>query len=464
MDSNGSNNNKDRPDDKGVAGSTSVEEEVSRKRPFKRLAQDVSSNTYSRGNNNIMGLELNRDQMNENIPEGLETMVRRMISKATQDMQNRMDTIQNENIELKDKCNELEIKVKDLTLKNEYNEWSYMAEDIPASHWIERGFSEEYAQQMRSFISMIKDCTHQLRRGASLEIKLISSGDDMLHDDILLPHWKEFVDALQQYQKFEYREAYGFQRFAIINVQLHQEVINMLAPALQTVKLKNLVLGRNIGSEVVSFMAEIIHHNPYIQSIGLSNQIDNVDYMQRLCNAIKKSASNYVETLELYSVLDGNNSEMMRIALDASLHLAKLGLPDNGIGFAGASVIANFLASDPPLKEMCLDDNVLNNDDAELLANSLQSNTHLKRLHLHNNNITAVGRRVLLESVFNVSNLNACAASNDKCEVHGLNPDISKINRYAHPSDNRAMKIFTMLSAIDDEFFNMSCLGEYHTN
>ena len=90
----------------------------------------------------------------------------------------------------------------------------------------------------------------------------------------------------------------------------------MLAPALQTVKLKNLVLGRNIGSEVVSFMAEIIHHNPYIQSIGLSNQIDNVDYMQRLCNAIKKSASNYVETLELYSVLDGNNSEMMRIALE----------------------------------------------------------------------------------------------------------------------------------------------------
>ena len=109
---------------------------------------------------------------------------------------------------------------------------------------------------------------------------------------------------------------------------------------------------------------------------------------------------------------------------------------------------------------MCLDDNVLNNDDAELLANSLQSNTHLKRLHLHNNNITAVGRRVLLESVFNVSNLNACAASNDKCEVHGLNPDISKINRYAHPSDNRAMKIFTMLSATDDEFFNMSCLGD----
>ena len=218
MSSNGSNDTNDRPGDEGLAGSASMEEETSRKRPFKRLAQDVSSNTYSRGNNNIMGLELNRDQMNESIPEGLESIVRSMVSTATQDMQNRMDTIQNKNKEridsmqtaidaLTKKNQELENTVKDLTLKNEYNEWSYTAEDIPASYWIEHGLVEEESAERNEFISTMKEYTHQLRQGESPKtIELAVVETDLLHDDILLPHWKELTDALMQYQKFNHRE------------------------------------------------------------------------------------------------------------------------------------------------------------------------------------------------------------------------------------------------------------------
>lgn len=73
MSSNGSNDNKDRPDDGGVARS----EVSTRKRPFKSLVSCVSS-TYSSGNNNINGRSesMNRDQINESIPVGLESMVR----------------------------------------------------------------------------------------------------------------------------------------------------------------------------------------------------------------------------------------------------------------------------------------------------------------------------------------------------------------------------------------------------
>lgn len=52
-----------------------------------------------------------------------------------------LNTVHNRRVEFEQRCieltqrnQELEIKVKDLTLKNEYNEWSYTAEDIPASY------------------------------------------------------------------------------------------------------------------------------------------------------------------------------------------------------------------------------------------------------------------------------------------------------------------------------------------
>jgi len=459
MSSIGSNGNEDR--------SVSVAE-ASRKRHFKSLAQDVSS-TYSRGNNNMDGSRSHdEDQINESRPEGLESMVRRMVSTATQDMQNRMDTIQNENKELKDKCNELEIKVKDLTLKNEYNEWSYTAEDIPDSYWIvERGFSEEYAECMVEFLGRIKEYTHQLRRGESRGMALsFANGHNfhMLRDDIILPHLKEFTDALVQYENFNHREDYGLVCLGIRNIQLEQEVIDILAPVLNTTTgIKRLIFSRlNVGSEMISFVSDIIEHNSYIQCIGWhGNRIESLDDMRRFCKSIKKSVSNSLRSLALNSCFNGSNREMMRIVVDASSQLESLTMTINGIGLEGATVIANWLASNPPMKRLDLKGNNLSDTDTTILANALQNNTNLKRIDLGNNDITSGGRRVLLESVFNVSSLNSCVASNHRCRIHGLNPDISNINKYAYPSDNRSMKIFTMLSATDgDEFFNMNCLGD----
>jgi len=389
----GSNDKNDRPGGEGLARSVSAVEEVSRKRPFKSLVQDVSSsNTYSRGNNNNIGRSgsFDGEQVNESIPEGLESMVRRMISTATQEMQNRMDTIQNENIELKDKCNELEIKVKDLTLKNEYNEWSYKAEDIPASYWLSRGFSEEYAQQMGSFLSEMKYYIHKLRRGEPpKEINLLLE-DDILHDDILLPHWREFSNALKQYQKFNHRENYGIECFRIDDVQLQQEVLDMISPALQTLHMKNLRLSGNTGRGVVSFAADIIQHNSYIHGMSWSNQIESVDDMQRLCNSICDSAGSSFSILGFHNCFDGNSREMMQKVLHASHYLDLLGLPNNGIGSVGAHLIANFFTSNPRLKLLNLMGNNLNDADAALLANALQRNTNLERIYLANNNIPIV--------------------------------------------------------------------------
>jgi len=383
------------------------------------------------------------------------------------DIQTEIDTLRDENNELKTKYNELEIKVKDLTLKNEYNEWSYMAEDIPASYWLSRGFNDEYAERMGTFLGRMRKYSHQLRRGdieSPKKIELIFTNDHLLHDDILLPHWKEFVNALNQYQKFDHRKDYGINGFRISNVQLQQEVLDMLAPALQTLDIKFLGLDGNIGSDVLSFAERIIDYNTYIQGICWNNQIESVDDMRRFCNSFKNSASSSFNSLSVINSFDGNNLQMLQIILDASNQLESLLLTNsNGIGTASVSLIANFLAANPPLKVLHLRNNDLNDDDATLLANVLQSNTNLQRMDLEDNNgITAIGRKALLESVFNVSSLNSCiAASNHTCRLDGLNPEIPPdINHYSHPSENRENKIFTILSATDEGFFNMNCLGD----
>jgi len=462
MSSIGSNGNEDRPDSGGITGSVSVAE-ASRKRPFKSLSQDVvSSNTYSRGNNNIMGSSGSYgDQINESIPE-VESMVRRMVSTATQNMQNRMDSLQTQIDELNKRNQQLEVKVKNLTLKTEYNGWLYSAEDIPASYWIERGFSEEYAENMVEFLRKMKEYTHQLRQGEPPATIMLNFMNDnkMLHDDILLPHWKELADALKQYQNFDYREDYGIGFFRFDYVQLQQEVLDMFAQVLKKIHIQGLGLGGNIGSDMVTFMSDIIQINPHIEKIGWRDQFLSADEMRQLCNSIKNGASSSFNCLAVDNSFDGNNLQMMQTILDVSHQLEILNLNNNGIGTVGSQLIANFLASNPTLGALCLKDNDLGDTDSTLLANALKSNTHLGRLDLNDNDITSVGRQALLETVFSVSSLNSCAASNHKCSIHGLTPEISDTNMYEHPSDNRAMKTFTILSATDEGFFNMNCLGD----
>jgi len=357
---------------------------------------------------------------------------------------------------------ELEYSVKDLTLKNEYNEWDYEADDIPDSYWIERGFDEEeHAERMGTFLGKMKDSTHELRRGEPPKnMDLLLTNGHMLHDDILLPHWKEFAGALQQYKKFNHREDYGINELRIYNVQLQQEVMDMLAPVLQTSSIKGLVLGGNIESDALLFAANIIKSNPKLRRFVWCNQIESVDDMKKLCKAIENRPHRLsFEYFGLHNTFDGNNPEMMRIVLDASRQIEMIRL-DNNIGSAGAHLIANFLASNPSLDDLNLADNNLSDNDATLFANALQSNTHLRRLDLDDNAITEVGRRVLLESIFNVSSLNSCATSNRRCRIHGLNPDIYSINKFHPTSHNREMKIFTLLSGTDDGFLNMNCLGD----
>ena len=314
---------------------------------------------------------------------------------------------------------------------------------------------------MGTFLGRMRKYSNQLRRGDSIEeIDLWNRSNMMfIHDDILLPYWRELVNALVQYQKFSHRETYGMESFIIWNVELHPIVLGLLAPALKTLPMKGLILGYNhFGRHGLSFTTDILQTNKFLEGIGLrENRIERIEDMQRLCKSIASSSSN--TQLGLLSSINGNDTGMLHTIFDSSHHLEKILLSNNGIGSQGATVIASFISTNPVLKMLDLGDNNLGDNGAILLsfALALENNTNLEKIYLGNNNITRLGRQALIEVLFNASSLNACAASNHTCNIFGL--DISPINRFNDPAVNRAMKIFTMLAG-STEYFNLACLGE----
>jgi len=455
--------------------STAPTAKVSRKRPFQCIGKNTASVAKMAVHDDK---EFEGSTMGVSEMRGMEAMVKRMVSSATRkitaDMQSKLNVIEKDHKEenmalekkcniLTDRCHELENNVKDLTLRRENQEWTYSADDVPMSYWLSNGYGEIYARNMRVFLQSMKKQTHRLRRGNAIECINFVFGtgevDDFLHhDDVLLPHWEEFVAAFAQYQKFAHHEDHAIEQFIIHKVELGPEVLDILAPVMKSSNVRDFALSDNdLESDVISFVADIVESNPKLQALFLnSNPIENMDDLRYICNSIRSKVGSHFHSLSLEACVDGNEPDILCPILDACNDLECLDLGRNGIGSQGMTLIEDFLASNYTIKQMDLQGNILSDDDAALLANALQYNTNLVELYLEDNNITEIGRNTLLGALFNVSSLNLCAGSNHTCEVKGLDPDISAINK-GNSASIRAMKTFTILSATDQGLFNMDC-------
>ena len=93
-------------------------------------------------------------------------------------------------------------RVRDLMLMTEYQEWLYSSSStqvvIPKLYWLSRGYDDEYAERIGTFLGRMRKYSHQLRRGDSIEeIDLWNRHQlSFLHDDILLPYWRVFCCPL----------------------------------------------------------------------------------------------------------------------------------------------------------------------------------------------------------------------------------------------------------------------------
>ena len=222
--------------------------------------------------------------------------------------------------------------------------WSYSAENIPKTYWLSKGFDDDYADAMTTFLGEMERWTHQLRRGRGDKFPETRIGPEgtilpegtiaigcsdeyesavgiLRHDDILLPHWKEFVDALALYLK-HHRDHEIRYYLMITSFELRPQVINILAPILSIID--QFALG--------------------------ANSLSNRD---------------------------------VQAVFDTSHGIKNIIISQNNIGSEGIALIANFLASNPPLEYLLLDRTSLNDEDTIMLANALRTNSRLEQLVLN---------------------------------------------------------------------------------
>ena len=372
-----------------------------------------------------------------------------------------MDVLEKKCTNLDTRCDSLQ---RSMQILSKESTWNWSVPSIPLSHW--RGFTEDHVDNMQIFLDDIKGYTCALRRGEKVgdsTVYLGSGGDVLQQDDALLPHWKELANALQLHELNHYK-------LIIHNVQLTSSVLDILAPALKGKQITDFVLKRNefANNEGIKFITECIKHNNELQVFAwVNNQIDNTKDAMLLVNVIISHPSINSVQIENCLVGDGINScyEVLRQIFASDRTWGELDLEGNNIQTKGDTAIPNYIASNPPLKNLYLARNKLNDNDAILIARALKGNTNLKQLRLYDNNITHIGKEALSKAVYDPTSLNSMSDCNHTCIVHdeGMNKvplGCGNDNRkFPSSISKRGAKIYQLLSKRNKEGSNVRHLN-----
>ena len=132
----------------------------------------------------------------------------------------------------------------------------------------------------------------------------------------------------------------------------------------------------------------------------------------------------------------------------------------NNITSGVSTLLADFLATNPRMKELHLEHNRLNDSDAALIANALRSNTTLGSLQLYGNSFTDVGAESLRLALYDESSLNATADSNHTCTVYiRIWGAINDHNSHEQGQISRGWKNYSILSTRNETMSNVRHFG-----
>ena len=382
-----------------------------------------------------------------------------------------MDKLESKCKMLEVRCASLEGSVKILTKENK---WEYSAPYIPTSHWIDHGFVHldvDYIPCMEYLLKQMKDRAIELRSGRNIQNDIFLNGgidDDndetiLLHDDILLPHWKEFANALQLYQNSGGLP--NFHIFNICNVQLTSSVIALLTQAVKGKAIfKSFALVRNEFVNVregIDFAVKLVEDNPNLERFDwVDNEIESTEDARYLVNAI--TTHPHIDDVRLENCFgeDIDGYEILRSLVTSGKSFAHIDLEGNNIRTGGGTEISDYLAANPTLKELFLAGNHLDDNDALLISHALRRNTNLQRLRLGRNDITYIGREALLNAIYDSTSLNSVSDCNHSCFIECIGLfDIPNNDNNRGSKVNRARKIYHLLSKRNREGSNVQHLN-----
>jgi hypothetical protein len=281
----------------------------------------------------------------------------------------------------------------------------------------------------------------RLSRGLSNDdkntsIKIHGVSDNLLAY-VLMPEWRRFIATLSLVTAS--RGTYFHLHFE--DVVLDGNVSDLLLDGLKVSPLKRLFL-RNCHKGL-RFARNVLKVNSTLQSLGIESDRFESKY----------SAIAFVRNLIDHPSLTSFGFNSCSIGLDNSVcaaiipvlgRIQEVSLSKNCISSRGATLIANFLATNPCIRQLDLDENQLNDRDASKLAASLKTNTNLRKLALRNNMITTKGVNFLIDTMveLNTGSLNGLVDCNHTCAID----IVPTLNRDTCPRVNMIVKV---IAAID---------------
>ncbi|EJK67359.1 hypothetical protein THAOC_11618 [Thalassiosira oceanica] len=286
--------------------------------------------------------------------------------------------------ELEVRCSSLERSIQ--LLKRDVD-WTYSAPDVPRSHWIEQGHDEEYAANVEGCLERIKGDVGDIRDGDEYYYCGCLGYEDQLaimHDDALLPHFKELTDAIQLSNRIG--------QIDIDNMEMCPSALRILFPAMEgkAQSLKELRWD--------------------------SNQIPSDEQADLLIDSVIDNWSIKNVTLRGCFGQEGVNG-FRALATIMTCGRPFQTLDFGGNGLSGIDDVTAALATNPQLEILDLARNQLNDSDAELIAQALKQNTNLQELHLYDNSITSAGFEKIRTAIYDPSSLNAMESCNHTCWV-----------------------------------------------
>ena len=307
------------------------------------------------------------------------------------------------------------LKYQDKLLQNQG--WEYSAPRPSDDYW--EGIEGD--EVVESFLKQIKQRTMEMRydNNGNGYIKIDAS---ILYHPELMPHWREFANALGQYGFFINQSVAkrDDSKLHLDGMDLPPDVVYFLSKALKSTHFKRIVLSNNnFDQRGIDFALDYFKSNPILKQFKLANNtINNMDDITKLCKIVKAHPS--IENLALDNCKGDNidGYEMLEMILNAGKRKLKvMTLSNNQISTDGGTFISDFLATDPILEAFNIEGNQINDHEAILIAGSLKQNTNLRFLHLTNNNISITGWKALRKAEFGDSSLNSAADSNHRCAI-----------------------------------------------
>ena len=344
------------------------------------------------------------------------------------------------------RCSSLERSIQ--VLKKDVD-WTYSAPDIPRSHWIEQGQDEDYAANVEECLMSIKCDADRIRSLGVDYSNCLDNMDNMaiLHDDALLPHFKELADAIQL--------SNGIEQINIDSFELHPSALGILFPAMEgkvtSIDIRCIRIPDPDVDECYEIIAASIRRNHALNTLEwIDNRIPSDEQADLLIESVIGNRSiKYVKLENCFDQSEANGCRALASLMMCGRHLTRIDFSDNRL--SSVDYVAAALATNPQLEELNLIANDLNDSDAELIAGALKQNTILRLLDLRRNNmITAIGIEKIETAIYDPSSLNAMASCNHTCYI-----DIGGgYKNVLTPQENRRHKLYKIFSTRHSEGSN----------